>query len=64
VLDTPAIRLMRVLTFRSLYRCRSCDALFEAHRCRSCDALFEALGFTSILARGQPEDQSDKRSKR
>jgi hypothetical protein len=29
-LDTPGARLRRALTLRRLYRCRSCDALFEA----------------------------------
>jgi hypothetical protein len=29
-LDAPVTRVMRALTFRRLYRCRSCDALFEA----------------------------------
>jgi len=29
-LDPPGARLRRALTLRCLYRCRSCDALFEA----------------------------------
>lgn len=29
-LDARATRVRRALTFRRLYRCRSCDALFEA----------------------------------
>jgi hypothetical protein len=29
-LDAPVKRVVRALTFRRLYRCRSCDALFEA----------------------------------
>jgi hypothetical protein len=29
-LDALAIRVRRALSFRRLYRCRSCDALFEA----------------------------------
>ena len=29
-LDAPVKRVMRALTFRRLYRCRNCDALFEA----------------------------------
>ena len=29
-LDATATRVRRALTFRCLYRCRSCDALFEA----------------------------------
>jgi hypothetical protein len=29
-LDAPITRVVRALTFRRLYRCRSCDALFEA----------------------------------
>jgi len=29
-LDAPVTRVVRALTFRRLYRCRSCDALFEA----------------------------------
>jgi hypothetical protein len=28
-LDAPTTRVRRALTFRCLYRCRSCDALFE-----------------------------------
>jgi hypothetical protein len=28
-LDAPVKRVLRALTFRRLYRCRSCDALFE-----------------------------------
>jgi hypothetical protein len=28
--DAPVTRMVRALTFRRLYRCRSCDALFEA----------------------------------
>jgi hypothetical protein len=49
-LDTAAVRVMRALTFRCLYRCRSCDALFEA------------IGFGSILTRGQPGNHSGKRN--
>jgi hypothetical protein len=30
VFDAPVTRVVRALTFRRLYRCRSCDALFEA----------------------------------
>jgi hypothetical protein len=29
-LDATVKRIVRALTFRCLYRCRSCDALFEA----------------------------------
>jgi hypothetical protein len=29
-LDAPVKRVVRALTFRRLYRCRSCDGLFEA----------------------------------
>jgi len=29
-LDAPGKRIVRALTFQRLYRCRSCDALFEA----------------------------------
>jgi hypothetical protein len=29
-LDTTVTRVLRILTFQRLYRCRSCDALFEA----------------------------------
>lgn len=30
MLDAPVARLRRALTLRRLYRCRRCDALFEA----------------------------------
>ena len=30
MLDTTATRVKRALTFRRLYRCRACAALFEA----------------------------------
>jgi len=29
-LDAPVTRVVRALTFRRLYHCRNCDALFEA----------------------------------